>query len=132
MRVPQTKTAARPRSKRSPSPETLRDDGKGIAAEYLTAEGREGHFGLHGMRERAKLVGGKITVWTASDSGTEIELTTPRGTRMPKPHLGVRGSPTSCWVSAPTADDRGLVYSVLERNHERWSESSSCRILSRM
>jgi len=57
----------------------IRDDGKGIAQEYLTAEGREGHFGLHGMRERAKLMGGRLTIWTAPDSGTEIELTIPAG-----------------------------------------------------
>jgi signal transduction histidine kinase len=55
----------------------IRDDGKGIAQEYLTAKGREGHFGLHGMRERAKLMGGRLAVWTAPDSGTEIELTIP-------------------------------------------------------
>jgi len=29
----------------------VRDDGKGIDATFLTAEGRTGHFGLHGMRE---------------------------------------------------------------------------------
>jgi signal transduction histidine kinase/ligand-binding sensor domain-containing protein len=45
----------------------VRDDGKGIDAKFLTAEGRAGHFGLHGMRERAKLMGGKLTVWTAAD-----------------------------------------------------------------
>ena len=55
----------------------IRDDGKGIDPEFLTAEGREGHFGLHGMRERAKLIGGKLTVWTAPGSGTEIELSVP-------------------------------------------------------
>ena len=55
----------------------IRDDGKGIDPEFLTAEGREGHFGLHGMRERAKLIGGKLTVWTAPESGTEIELSVP-------------------------------------------------------
>jgi signal transduction histidine kinase len=55
----------------------VRDDGKGIDRNFLSAEGREGHFGLHGMRERAKLVGGKLTVWTAPDSGTEIELSIP-------------------------------------------------------
>ena len=53
------------------------DDGKGIDAMFLTAEGRAGHFGLHGMRERAKLMGGKLTVWTASESGTEIEIIIP-------------------------------------------------------
>jgi len=55
----------------------VRDDGKGIDATLLTAEGRAGHFGLHGMRERAKLMGGKLTVWTAAESGTEIELILP-------------------------------------------------------
>ena len=55
----------------------IRDDGKGIDPQFLTAEGREGHFGLHGLRERAKLIGGKLTVWTAPGSGTEIELSVP-------------------------------------------------------
>ena len=55
----------------------VRDDGKGIDAKFLAAEGRAGHFGLHGMRERAKLMGGKLTVWTAAESGTEIELIIP-------------------------------------------------------
>ena len=55
----------------------VRDDGKGIDATFLTAEGRTGHFGLHGMRERAMLMGGKLTVWTAAESGTEIELIIP-------------------------------------------------------
>jgi signal transduction histidine kinase len=55
----------------------VRDDGKGIEPTLLTAEGRAGHFGLHGMRERAKLMGGKLTVWTAAESGTEIELIIP-------------------------------------------------------
>jgi len=55
----------------------VRDDGKGIDSKFLAAEGRAGHFGLHGMRERAKLMGGKLTVWTAAQSGTEIELIIP-------------------------------------------------------
>ena len=29
------------------------------------------------MRERAKLVGGKLTVWSEIDSGTEVELSIP-------------------------------------------------------
>ena len=53
----------------------VRDDGKGIDA--ILATGRAGHFGLPGMRERAKLMGGKLTVWTAAESGTEIELIIP-------------------------------------------------------
>jgi signal transduction histidine kinase/ligand-binding sensor domain-containing protein len=55
----------------------IRDDGKGIDPEFLTSQGREGHFGIHGMRERAELISGKLTVWTAQGSGTEIELSVP-------------------------------------------------------
>jgi signal transduction histidine kinase/ligand-binding sensor domain-containing protein len=55
----------------------VRDDGKGIPSDVLSQEGREGHYGLPGMRERAKLVGGKLTIWTELDSGTEIELVIP-------------------------------------------------------
>jgi signal transduction histidine kinase/ligand-binding sensor domain-containing protein len=55
----------------------IRDDGRGIDPKFLTSQGREGHFGMHGMRERAKLISGKLTVWTAPGSGTEIELNVP-------------------------------------------------------
>ena len=55
----------------------VRDDGKGIPSDVLSGRGREGHYGLHGMRERAKLVGGKLTIWTELDSGTEIEIIIP-------------------------------------------------------
>ena len=55
----------------------VRDDGKGIPSDVLNRDGREGHYGLPGMRERAKLVGGKLTIWTELDSGTEIELVIP-------------------------------------------------------
>jgi signal transduction histidine kinase len=55
----------------------VRDDGKGIDPHILNGDGREGHYGLHGMRERAKVVGGKLTIWTELNSGTEIELTIP-------------------------------------------------------
>jgi signal transduction histidine kinase/ligand-binding sensor domain-containing protein len=55
----------------------VRDDGNGIRDEVLRAAGREGHYGLHGMRERAELVGGKLTIWSEVGSGTEIELIIP-------------------------------------------------------
>jgi signal transduction histidine kinase len=55
----------------------IRDDGKGIDPAFMAPEGRAGHFGLHGIRERAKLIRGKLTVWTAPGSGTEIELSVP-------------------------------------------------------
>jgi signal transduction histidine kinase/ligand-binding sensor domain-containing protein len=55
----------------------VRDDGKGIDPRFLIEEGRAGHYGLHGMRERAKLMGGKLTVWSGPDSGAEVELIIP-------------------------------------------------------
>lgn len=51
----------------------VRDDGKGMDPS-LTRRGREGHFGLNGMRERAKLIGGRLTFRTRRDAGTEIQL----------------------------------------------------------
>ncbi len=53
------------------------DNGKGIDPKVLDGGGREGHYGLPGMQERAKLAGGKLTVRSRHDSGTEIELTIP-------------------------------------------------------
>jgi signal transduction histidine kinase len=55
----------------------VRDDGKGIDPKVLGAGGRAGHYGLLGMHERAKLVGGKLAVFSKLDSGTETELTIP-------------------------------------------------------
>jgi signal transduction histidine kinase len=55
----------------------IRDDGKGIDSQIVTDKGRPGHWGLHGMHERAKLVGGNLEVWSRIDCGTEIELTSP-------------------------------------------------------
>ena len=58
----------------------VRDDGKGIEPKFLSADGRAKHYGLHGMRERAKLVGGKLAVWSKLDSGTEVDLSIPAST----------------------------------------------------
>jgi len=55
----------------------IRDDGKGIDPEVLESGVRAGHYGLPGLQERAKRVGGKLTVWSDPASGTEIELTIP-------------------------------------------------------
>jgi ligand-binding sensor domain-containing protein/signal transduction histidine kinase len=55
----------------------VRDDGQGIDAKHLDGEGYAGHYGLRGMRERATLMGGKLTVWSELDSGTEVELSIP-------------------------------------------------------
>src|SRR5262249_52740999 len=54
----------------------VRDDGKGVASEVFT-DGRSGHGGLQGMRERANLVGGQLEVGSEVDPGTEIHPSIP-------------------------------------------------------
>jgi signal transduction histidine kinase/streptogramin lyase len=55
----------------------IRDDGKGIDPKTLGEQERAGHWGLKGVRERAKAVGGNLAVWSKVDSGTEVEVTIP-------------------------------------------------------
>jgi signal transduction histidine kinase len=55
----------------------VRDDGKGIDPKVLTAGGRKGHWGLKGMRERAKRIGGHLEIWSQTGAGTEVELSIP-------------------------------------------------------
>ena len=54
----------------------IRDDGKGIEP-ALVEDGRPGHYGLPGMRERARQIGAELTIWSRVGSGTEIEVTIP-------------------------------------------------------
>ena len=55
----------------------IRDDGKGIDPKVLEAGSREGHWGLPGMRERAKKIGARMVIWSEAGAGTEVELTVP-------------------------------------------------------
>jgi signal transduction histidine kinase/ligand-binding sensor domain-containing protein len=55
----------------------VRDNGIGIAPEHLKERAAGAHFGLGGMRERAKLVKARLDVWSETGAGTEVELTVP-------------------------------------------------------
>lgn len=55
----------------------LADDGVGIAPEIAATRHREGHFGLAGMRERAKGLRGGLVVRALPEGGTELMLTVP-------------------------------------------------------
>jgi signal transduction histidine kinase len=55
----------------------IRDDGKGIAPAVLQEGARAGHWGLPGIRERAKRIGARLALWSESGAGTEVELTVP-------------------------------------------------------
>lgn len=56
---------------------TVEDDGQGFTIED-TAEGR---FGLLGMRERARLLGGTLQIESAPGAGTRITAEVPHGSR---------------------------------------------------
>ena len=51
----------------------VRDDGSGIDPRVLDT-GREGHWGLTGMRERATIVGALIKVSSRAAHGTEVQV----------------------------------------------------------
>jgi len=54
----------------------IRDNGKGMDPKHLHA-GRDGHWGLPGMRERAREMGAQLEMWSEVGAGTEVELRIP-------------------------------------------------------
>jgi len=55
----------------------VRDDGCGIDSEILRS-GREGHWGLTGMRERAEKIKAEIKIRSRVNAGTEVIVSVPR------------------------------------------------------
>ena len=59
---------------------TIRVSDNGIGIDPAVADhGKDSHFGLQGMRERAARIGGKLTLASSATSGTEIILVVPGG-----------------------------------------------------
>ena len=54
----------------------VRDNGRGIDPQVLRT-GRDGHWGLAGMRERAAKVGGLLNISSSATTGTEVQLSIP-------------------------------------------------------
>jgi signal transduction histidine kinase len=55
----------------------IRDDGCGIKTEMLRNVGERRHFGLQGMRERARQIGGRLDIRSSHGAGTEVYLAVP-------------------------------------------------------
>ncbi|WP_307088610.1 sensor histidine kinase [Sphingomonas faeni] len=58
----------------------IRDDGVGLDPLVLREGGRDGHYGLTGMRERARKLAADIIFDNAADGGTEVTLIVPAST----------------------------------------------------
>ncbi|MCE4554487.1 sensor histidine kinase [Roseateles cellulosilyticus] len=56
---------------------SVRDDGAGIPAQWLSGDGRPGHWGLPGMRERARHIGARLTVASEVPRGTRVDIRVP-------------------------------------------------------
>ena len=69
---------------------TVRDNGSGIDAQLLQT-GREGHFGLSNMRERAEKIHAKLDVLSRPGAGTEVQLSVPGKVAYD------RGNPDKSW-----------------------------------
>jgi signal transduction histidine kinase len=53
----------------------IKDDGIGF---NLKKSQKEGHFGLQGMQERLDMIGGKLTIRSKPENGTEVIIVIPR------------------------------------------------------
>jgi two-component system sensor histidine kinase DegS len=53
----------------------IKDDGIGF---NVKKSQKEGHFGLQGMQERLDMIGGKMTIHSKPENGTEIIIIIPR------------------------------------------------------
>jgi NarL family two-component system sensor histidine kinase YdfH len=55
----------------------IKDDGKGFHTSVIGKQ--SGHYGLLGIYERARLIGGKLTINSAIQEGTSIKIEVPLG-----------------------------------------------------
>ena len=63
---------------------SIADDGKGMAKDALAASRGNGyHQGIMGMRERAALIGGRVTFDSVPGKGTRVDVAIPLPASMP-------------------------------------------------
>jgi signal transduction histidine kinase/ligand-binding sensor domain-containing protein len=55
----------------------IRDDGRGFEPAAIDPGTRNGHWGIRGMKERARRIGATVDIWTAVGAGTEVSLRIP-------------------------------------------------------
>ena len=70
---------------------SIRDDGKGFVLEEVP----EGRFGLVGMNERVRLMGGTLEIQSALGEGTRILVRVPLDRPVPDPQPPLPGASRS-------------------------------------
>jgi signal transduction histidine kinase len=73
----------------------IADNGKGIDPQFAEEGGRDGHFGLVGMHERASSLRGNLTVQRKVGGGTVVILSVPG----PVAYKSGRGMFRRLWAS---------------------------------
>jgi signal transduction histidine kinase len=63
----------------------FRDNGIGIDPKVLDEGALPGHWGLPGVRERAKLAGAQLDFWSEAGAGTEVQVTVPASIAYARP-----------------------------------------------
>jgi signal transduction histidine kinase len=82
----------------------VRDNGCGVDPEVLQT-GREGHWGLSNMRERAENIGAKFAVLSRAGAGTELELSLPGKVAFETTPSGTWWRWLTRWLPVKTAAD---------------------------
>jgi len=54
----------------------VRDNGRGIDPQVARTRG-DAPCGLVGMRDRAQSIGAKLTIWSRTGAGTQVEISVP-------------------------------------------------------
>jgi ligand-binding sensor domain-containing protein/signal transduction histidine kinase len=74
----------------------IRDDGIGVDPEIMRS-GREDHWGLIGMRERAHRIGASLKLFSRAEAGTEVELAVPGNIAYRNPTSTLRHRLAGLW-----------------------------------
>jgi signal transduction histidine kinase len=56
---------------------SVEDDGRGTSATEIERAGASGHWGIQGMRERAREAGGRLDIESRPGGGTRVTITIP-------------------------------------------------------
>lgn len=79
----------------------VRDNGVGIDPAVLEVGGRDGHFGLAGMRERARKIRASLAIRDALEGGTDVELVVSGAVAYARRRIGWPG-----WLAGPRRGER--------------------------